>query len=116
MTSDPLTSRAAGIVLVAANDDEYGRILRANQRFADLLARQLTALIGTPICDYIHPGNQGEARAAFLRLVGDLETVYEGNGRLVAAHGRVVPVQAFASVITLRGGAAIVLRVLALSE
>jgi PAS domain-containing protein len=116
MTSDPLTSRAAGIVLVGAHEDEYGRILRANQRFAGLLVRQLDALVGTPICDHIHPGNRGDARAAFLRLVGDLETVYEGNGRLVAANGSVVPVQAFASVITLRGGAAIVLRVLALSE
>ncbi|MGH2850766.1 MAG: PAS domain-containing protein [Solirubrobacteraceae bacterium] len=116
MTSDPLTSRTAGIVLVGAHDDEYGRILRANQRFADLLVRQLDALVGTRICEHVHPGSQGEARDTFFRLMADLETVYEGNGRLVTSHGSVVPVRAFASVITLRGGAAIVLRVLALSE
>ncbi len=116
MASDPLTSSAAGIALVGAFGDEIGHILRANQRLADLVAMPLGAVIGTRICRHIHPDNHREAHATFRRVMAHPEALYEGNARLVTANGRIVPVRAVASVITMRRGAAIVVRVLVLSE
>jgi PAS domain-containing protein len=116
MASDPLRSTAAGIALVGAFGVEIGHIVRANERLADVLAMRLDALVGTRICQHIHPGNHREAHAAFQRVMAHPETLYEGTARLVAANGRIVPVRAVASVITMGPGAAIVVRVLDLSD
>ena len=114
MASDPLTSSDAGIAVVGAGGDEYGRILRANQRLSELLARPLEELVGTRLCQHVHPEDQTQAHSGFLRLMADTQTLYENNGRLVAANGSVVCVHVFASAITIRTGPAVVLRVLAL--
>lgn len=113
MASDPLTRRAAGIALVGAFDAEYGRILRANERLADLLGISLTELEGTRICEHVHPEDRHEADDAYLRLVADPRLLLESTPRLLAAEGRVVRVHAFASLIATRSGGAFVLRVLA---
>jgi PAS domain-containing protein len=114
MPSDPLTSSAAGIALVGASDEDYGRIMRANYRLADLLAWPLDELVGTRLCQHVHSDDQAQAHSAFLRLMADTRALYENEGRLVAANGRVVQVQAFASVTATRTGPAIILRMLAL--
>ncbi len=112
MASDPLISSAAGIALVGARGGDHGRILRANQQLAELLATTVEALIGTGLFQHVHPEDQAQARNAYMRLMADPRTLYESNARLVAANGHVVPVQAFASMITLNAGTAVVFRVL----
>jgi PAS domain-containing protein len=114
MASDPLTSSAAGIALVGAVGQDYGRIMRANHRLADLLGRPLEEIVGTRLCEHLHSNDQAQTHSAFLRLMADTQTLYQSKGRLVAATARVVQVQAFASVITTPTGPAVVLRVLAL--
>lgn len=116
MTSDPLTTRAAGIALVGALPNAYGRVLRANQRLADLLATPLADLQGTRICDHVHPQDRHQADDAYLRLMADPQALYENTTRLVSADGSVVRVHAVASLITTRSGGAFVLRALALDE
>jgi PAS domain S-box-containing protein len=113
--ADPLMRGDAGIALVGACRDDYRRILRANHQLAELLGRPLEALVGARLCQHVHPDDQTQAHGAFLRLLADPETLYDSQCRLVAADGREVRVQALASVITMRTGPAIVLRVLALS-
>jgi PAS domain S-box-containing protein len=112
MASDPLISSAAGIALVGACGDEHGRILRANHQLAELLATTVEAVIGTRLCEHVHPDDQAQAHNAYRRLMADRRTLYEGNARLVAANGDLVPVQAFASLITVNAGTAVVFRVL----
>ncbi len=113
MASDPLTHRSAGIALVAAVREDSGRILRANDELAELLARPAAALVGTSLCQHLHPDDQPRALQALLRLLADPKTLYEDdNGRLVAANGREVRVHIVASVITTHTGPAIIVRVL----
>jgi len=88
--------------------------MRANHQFADLLARPLDALVGTRLCQHVHPDDQAQTHSAYLRLMADTQALYENKIRLVAANARVVQVQTLASVITTRSGPAVVLRVLAL--
>jgi PAS domain-containing protein len=116
MASDPLTRRAAGIALVGALHADYGRVLRANQQLADLLATPLAGLEGTRICEHVHPQDRQQADDAYLRLMADPQALYESTTRLLAADGGVVRVQAFASLITTRSGGAFLLRLLALDE
>ena len=112
MASDPLTSCAAGIALVGARRDEYGRILRTNEQLAELLTTTVKALVGTRVCQHVHPDDQMQAYNAYMRLMASPKAVYESDARLVAANGHVVYVQAFASVIALSTGTAVVFRVL----
>ena len=112
MVFDPLTDTAAGVALIATSGEDYGRILRANHKLAELLASSPEALVGTRICDYVHPPDQSEAHHAFLTLLGDPPGLYEHDGRLVAADGRLVHVRAVASMISTGAGGAVILRVL----
>lgn len=112
MAFDPLTRSAAAIALVGAVGEDYGRIIRANHQLADLLGRPLEELVGTRLCEHMHPHDQAEAYEAFLRLMAGNQTLYEHTVRLVGATARVLQVHALASVIAMRTGPAIVLRLL----
>ena len=113
MASDPLTRRDAGIAVVGAGPEGHGRILRANHALAALLARPLPSLVGTRLCEHLHRDDQARVARALSRLLTSPETLYEADARLVAAAGREVRVHAVASVITMRDGRAIIIRVLA---
>ena len=113
MTTDPLRSAAAGIALIAMGGERHGHILRANQALAALLASSPDALVGTRICDHVHPQDRARVDEAFLALMADADRLHEGDVRLIASDGGSVAVRAVASVIARRGGRAVVLRVLA---
>lgn len=113
MGSDLLTGSDAGIALIGARGDGYGRILRANSRLSELLGRPMEALVGTRLCQHLPPEDHARAHTAFLGLMAQPQTLYEHDGRLAAADGSTVCVQALASAIATRNGLAIVLRVLA---
>lgn len=108
MASDPITRRPAGIAFVGALPAEFGRVLRANERLADLLATPLTDLEGTRICEHVHPQDRHHADDAYLRLMADRHALYENTIRLVAGDGQVVRVQAVASLVATRSGSAFV--------
>jgi PAS domain S-box-containing protein len=114
MASDPLTRHAAGIALVGALHAEYGRVLRANQRLADLLTTPLADLEGTRICEHIDPQDRQQADNAYLRLMADPQGLYENTTRLLTGDGEVVRVHAVTSLIATRNGGAFVVRVVAL--
>jgi PAS domain-containing protein len=74
--SDPLTGSAAGIALIGACGEDYGRIMRANHQLADLLARPLEELVGTRLCQHVHPDDQAQTHNAYLRLMADPEALH----------------------------------------
>jgi|GEM_PF-3930044 len=111
MTFDALRSSDAGIALVGGAGEEFGRILRANQQFATLLARPLDTLVGTAVWEHLHADDREEARASFKNLIADVLVSYEKDVRLLAADGPPLHVRSFASSIATASGPAIVLRV-----
>jgi PAS domain S-box-containing protein len=110
-----LGSRGA-VVENAAHGDKYGRVLRANQELADLLGAQREALVGTELRQHLHADDSAVVQSALLGLLSHTGTLFDGSVRLVATDGRSVRVHAFASVITMTTGTAILLRVLATAQ
>jgi PAS domain-containing protein len=100
MHVDIIRHKSAGAALVSAAHESRGQILRVNHALAALLASTPDALVGTRMCDHIHPADRTRALAAFLRLICGARNSYEGSGCLLASDGETHRVSAFASLLT----------------
>lgn len=96
---DLIGYRPAGAVLVGVAEENRGRVLRANNAFASLLASTPDALVGSRVCDHIHPSDRARALAGFLCLIGGARNALEGNCILVTVDGVARPVTGYASLV-----------------
>ena len=96
---DLIGHRPAGAVLVGVAEENRGRILRANKAFASLLASRPDALVGSRLCDHIHPADRPRALAGFLRLIGGARNALEGTCSLVTGDGEELTVAGYASLV-----------------
>jgi PAS domain-containing protein len=109
---DLLGHRPAGAVLVGVAEENRGRILRANSAFASLVATTPDALVGSRLCDHIHPAERARALAGFLRLIGGARSSLHGNCSLVTADGVARPVSGYASLLVAGSSRLVVARFL----
>ena len=78
-----------GIALIGVGDDDCGRIVRANRTFGEFVARAPENLVGASFCDLIHERDRAYAVEEFATLMSGEGGSREGEGRLVAADGRI---------------------------
>jgi PAS domain S-box-containing protein len=74
--------------LIGVAGQDYGRILRANHAFAELVAGSTESVRGWRIYDVIHERDRARIEQAFTGLISDTVTEYEGDAMLVATNGR----------------------------
>jgi len=91
--------RSAGTALIGIDPGGWGLIVRVDHALADLLASTPETLVGTMLCDHVHPADRRSVSDAFAQLVGDPRSAYEGSWQLVADDGALHRVSVTASVI-----------------
>jgi PAS domain S-box-containing protein len=97
--------------LIGVAGHEYGRILRANHAFAELVAGTTETVRGWRISDVIHERDRARIEDAFSALISATMAEYEGDARLVAHNGRLRFVTVTAALLSAQTRRLLLLRV-----
>ncbi|MGD1051851.1 MAG: PAS domain-containing protein [Solirubrobacteraceae bacterium] len=97
--------------LIGVAGHEYGRILRANHAFAELVAATTETVRGWRISDVFHERDRARIEQAFSGLISATVTEYEGDASLVAHNGRLRFVTVTATLLSAQTRRLLLLRI-----